>query len=92
MRVTRAGGGAWQVLTVSDEGPGIAPKNLKAIFEAFRRGHTHGEDGVGLGLAVASQAAKRLGAELTVASKVGEGSTFRLALPEEEGKDDKVTR
>ena len=71
-----------QVLRVSDEGPGIAPEKMGPIFEAFRRGEVHGQPGVGLGLAIASQAAKLLGAELTVESQVGVGSTFRLALPQ----------
>jgi len=78
-------------LWVSDEGPGIAPENLGHIFEAFRRGETYGEDGLGLGLAVASQAAKLLGAKLTVQSRLGVGSTFRLALQKNvdtgEGRD-----
>jgi signal transduction histidine kinase len=69
------------VLWVSDEGPGIAPEQMKNIFEAFQRGDVHGEPGVGLGLAIASQAAKLLGATLTVKSDVGQGSTFHLALP-----------
>ncbi len=73
---------ARQVLWVSDEGPGIAAEKLAHIFEAFRRGEVHGQQGVGLGLAIASQAAKLLGAELTVDSRLGFGSTFRLALPE----------
>lgn len=70
------------ILWVSDEGPGIAPEQIGRIFEAFKRGEVHGQPGVGLGLAIASQAAKLLGAELTVESQVGAGSTFRLALPE----------
>jgi signal transduction histidine kinase len=68
-------------LTVSDEGPGIASEKLDHIFDAFRRGDPHGQDGLGLGLAIASQAAVLLGAELTVRSEVGAGSTFRLTLP-----------
>ncbi|MDB5296707.1 MAG: histidine kinase [Phycisphaerales bacterium] len=66
---------------VSDEGPGIAPDQLVRIFDAFRRGDVRGQSGVGLGLAIASQAAKLLGAELTVESALGAGSTFRLTLP-----------
>ena len=72
--------GGW-ALSVSDEGAGIAPEHLNHIFEAFRRGEMHGQQGVGLGLAIASRAAKLLNAELTVESKPGVGSTFRLALP-----------
>ncbi len=68
-------------LWVSDEGPGIAPEKMKHIFEAFKRGEVHGQRGVGLGLAIASQGARLLNAELTVESKLGVGSTFRLAFP-----------
>jgi signal transduction histidine kinase len=74
--------GGWS-LSVSDEGPGIAPEHLNHIFEAFRRGEMHGQQGVGLGLAIASRAAKLLNAELTVESKPGVGSTFRLTFPTE---------
>ncbi len=65
-------------LWVSDEGPGIARETKKRIFEAFRLGKVHGQHGVGLGLAIASQAAKLLDAQLTVESELGVGSTFRL--------------
>ncbi len=75
--------GSWQVLLVSDEGPGIAPENLERLFVAFTRGPDERQDGVGLGLAVALQAAKQLGGELNVESKVGAGSTFMLALPDD---------
>ena len=68
------------VLTVSDEGPGIAKEHLERIFEAFKRKDAHEQQGVGLGLAIVSQAAKLLGAELTVESAVGIGSKFHLIL------------
>jgi signal transduction histidine kinase len=68
-------------VSVSDQGPGIAVEHLERIFESFRRGDPHGKPGVGLGLAIAAQAAKLLGATLTVESKVGVGSTFTLTLP-----------
>ena len=67
-------------LCVSDDGPGIAPDRIANIFNLFSRGDVHGQQGLGLGLAIASQAANLLGAELTVESQVGIGSTFRLAM------------
>jgi signal transduction histidine kinase len=70
----------WTV-SVSDHGPGIADDQKARLFEAFRRGDAHGQDGVGLGLAIAAQAARLLEAELTVQSALGEGSTFSLTLP-----------
>jgi signal transduction histidine kinase len=68
-------------ISVTDEGPGIAHEHLGRIFEAFKRGEGHGQIGVGLGLAIASQAAKLLGAEIRVESTIGVGSTFTLILP-----------
>jgi signal transduction histidine kinase len=70
------------VLWVADDGPGIAPEQIDDVFEMYKRGDVQGQRGLGLGLAIAAQAAKLLGAGLTVESKVGVGSTFRLALPE----------
>jgi signal transduction histidine kinase len=75
-------GERWCVLSVSDEGPGIYQPQLARIFDPFwRGGPTQGRDGAGLGLAIASEAAKALGAELSVESQLGAGSTFYLRLP-----------
>ncbi|SDA20556.1 histidine kinase [Nitrosospira sp. Nsp18] len=70
------------VISISDQGPGIAPENLRHLFEAFRRGNTYGTPGVGLGLSIASHATKLLGGILEVESQVNDGSTFRLVLPQ----------
>ncbi len=70
----------WKI-TIRDQGPGIAPERLQAIFKAFTRGETFGQPGIGLGLTIASHAARILGSELTVESKVGEGSAFSFTLP-----------
>jgi signal transduction histidine kinase len=53
------------------------------IFNPFKRGESHGQRGVGLGLAIASQAAMLLGARLTVESQMGVGSKFGLSLLED---------
>jgi len=70
----------WRV-SVSDEGPGIAPERVGALFDAFSRGETHGQQGLGLGLTIASHAARLLGSDLQVDSTVGRGSTFSFTLP-----------
>src|SRR5436190_7015800 len=70
----------WKI-SVKDEGPGIAPDKLDAIFKAFSRGETYGQPGVGLGLTIASHAARVLGSQLTVESKLGVASTFSFSLP-----------
>jgi signal transduction histidine kinase len=69
------------ILSISDQGPGIAPENLNGLFDAFKRGETYGKPGIGLGLTIAAQAARLLGGELEIESKINVGSTFRLVLP-----------
>lgn len=59
----------------SESGP------IDHIFEASNRGNVHGQPGVGWGLAMGSQAAKLLGAQLAVETSLATGLTFRLYLP-----------
>ena len=69
---------------VTDTGIGIPPENLDKIFEPFiqlARGQTAGAVGTGLGLSISRDLARAMGAELTVESKLDEGSTFILSLP-----------
>lgn len=68
-------------ISVIDDGPGIEPEHSAQLFEAFRRGQSFGQPGVGLGLAIASQGAKLLGGELRLHSQRGHGATFELSLP-----------
>ncbi|MFD2449413.1 sensor histidine kinase [Vogesella fluminis] len=68
-------------LSVTDDGKGIPPENLKRIFEPFfttRRG----DGGSGLGLHIVFNIVfKRLGGTIRVDSTVGEGTSFILVLP-----------
>ena len=82
-RGRRARGWQW-TLSVADDGPGIAPRLLASVFTAFQRGEAQGQEGFGLGLAVALEAAAMLGADLWAESEIGVGSTFHLALPPSE--------
>lgn len=72
------------VLRVTDTGRGIAPEQLSAIFEPFtqleglREKHT---PGVGLGLTLVRELVAVLGGSVSVASTVGQGSTFTVRLP-----------
>ena len=68
-------------LSVSDTGPGIAASTLATLFDPYTRGETHGQDGVGLGLSIAKQAADLIGAKLTAESALGHGAMFTLELP-----------
>jgi signal transduction histidine kinase len=74
------GTGLASTLWVSDEGPGIAAEQLTHIFKAFGRAEAGGTTGVGLGLTVAAEAARLLGARLTVESRPSRGTTFYLAF------------
>lgn len=71
------------VVEVSDDGPGIAEADLGRVFEPFARLHADAgtAEGSGLGLAIARSLAHRNGGEMTVTSRPGSGSTFRLFLP-----------
>lgn len=70
------------VFEVEDSGPGIAPDDLKRIFDAFEQGPSApGQDGSGLGLAISRKLAGQLGGELRVDSQPGQGSRFTLLLP-----------
>jgi signal transduction histidine kinase len=70
----------WRV-SVTDQGPGIAPDRRATLFQAFSRGETHGQPGMGLGLSIASHAARLLGSGLQVESVVGQGSRFGFTVP-----------
>jgi len=72
------------VITVSDEGIGIAPDVSDGIFERFARGESArsvNPRGSGLGLAIVAATARAHGGACTVASVEGVGSTFELSLP-----------
>jgi signal transduction histidine kinase len=73
----------WVVLSVADTGEGITPDVLEHVFERYYRGEgprTRGT-GTGLGLAIARAVAEAHGGTLSVESTLGDGTTFRLALP-----------
>lgn len=71
------------VVEVSDRGPGIAANDLDRIFEPFYRNRSDADaaQGTGLGLAIAASLARRNRGRITVESKPGTGSTFRVILP-----------
>ncbi|HUJ45325.1 MAG TPA: transporter substrate-binding domain-containing protein [Opitutaceae bacterium] len=75
---------AWQHLTVEDNGLGIRPEIIERIFEPFFTTKDVGQ-GSGLGLATVWHLATEAGGEVTVESKVGEGTKFHVMLPRWQG-------
>lgn len=73
---------AWAVVEVRDQGVGIAARDLPYLFERFYRVNGEAQmPGTGLGLPIAQQLASLHGGRITVASALGQGSTFTVYLP-----------
>jgi CheY-like chemotaxis protein len=68
------------VVEVEDTGPGIPPEVLGRLFTPFFTTKPVGA-GTGLGLSICQRLVAGLGGEITVRSRVGQGTTFRVALP-----------
>ncbi|KLU60037.1 putative sensor histidine kinase TcrY [Peptococcaceae bacterium CEB3] len=81
--LTRAAGEI--VLSVSDNGEGIASDDLPHVFERFYRGSRSRQrskgQGAGLGLAIVREIARVRGGRVGVTSERGQGSVFSLYLP-----------
>jgi len=69
-------------IEVADQGVGVLAEERDLIFERFQRGSGRGpEGGFGLGLAIGSELAARMGGQLELTDATP-GATFRLTLPE----------
>ncbi|MCA9879764.1 MAG: PAS domain S-box protein, partial [Thermomicrobiales bacterium] len=84
VRISAGVQGDWLEVRVADTGPGIDERDIAHVFDAYRHGddrlsRRHG--GAGLGLAIAQRLARQMEGDITVASVLGEGSTFALRLP-----------
>jgi PAS domain S-box-containing protein len=65
-------------ITIRDTGSGIAPENMKKLFEPLFTTKTRG---IGLGLAVSKKLIEANGGRIEVESELGRGSTFTIYLP-----------
>ena len=77
------------VLSVRDEGIGIAPEDMGRIFDRFERvesGIAGRIGGTGLGLSIVREIAKLHGGRVWAESEPGFGSVFSLAVPASEGE------
>lgn len=77
---TAAYAGGTLTMEVSDTGIGMDEEQLERIFTPFERGTTHVE-GFGLGLPITKGLVRLLNGTISVTSRPGEGSVFRVCLP-----------
>lgn len=67
-------------INFSDNGIGIDEANLNRIFEMFYRA-TEQSDGSGIGLYIVKNAVDKLGGQISVSSRPGQGTRFNIVLP-----------
>ncbi|MBX9926731.1 MAG: hypothetical protein K2Y05_10265 [Hyphomicrobiaceae bacterium] len=87
LRISResadAGGRDRIIVSIEDNGPGIAPEHLPRLTERFYRvsaTSSREKGGTGLGLAIVKHIVNRHRGELAITSKVGVGSTFAVSF------------
>ncbi|MDX1801254.1 MAG: ATP-binding protein, partial [Marinobacter sp.] len=73
------------VLSIEDNGSGMSDDQLNRVFEPFFTTKPMGQ-GLGLGLAISYSLACDIGADLTVKSRVGEGTCFSLTIKSAENE------
>ena len=86
LEVVRTHGDAtdWITFRVTDSGIGMTPEQMTRLFETFSQADATTArrfGGTGLGLAISRRISQRMGGDITVESRFGEGSTFTVRLP-----------
>jgi signal transduction histidine kinase len=82
IEITLDGDGDTAHLAVTDHGIGIDAENQERLFERFERAVSRRHyGGFGLGLWITRRIVDTMGGRITVESRPGEGSTFRVTLP-----------
>lgn len=79
------------LIEVSDQGMGISKKDIPHLFDRFyradlsrsknKKGQLAQAGGYGLGLSIAKQIVQKHKGEISVESKIGKGSTFKVTFP-----------
>ena len=86
-------GGEALVVTVEDNGQGVAPEFVPRLFERFARAEASSASviGSGLGLAIAQSYARAHGGEIAYSDAEPTGARFELVLPSGNGDDEQET-
>jgi len=69
--------------TISDDGPGLSPEALARLFQFQGRPGDNGKPGSGLGLFIARQLSRQMGASLRIANRPGGGAEAELLFPQD---------
>ena len=81
--------------TIADTGIGISENNLEHIFDSYKQAEYDTQakyGGTGLGLSIVKQIIDNLGGDISVSSKLGEGTTFRFMLPFTKGSIENIVK
>jgi len=81
VRIEGSERGPTVTILVSDNGRGIAPQDRERVFELFRRAGKQDQPGEGIGLAHVRALVRSIGGSVTLESRLGEGTTFKVILP-----------
>jgi signal transduction histidine kinase len=74
----------WVEISVSDDGPGVAPEHRERVFEPYVQvGHGRSAGGIGLGLAICRRIVEAHGGEIRLTERDGGGCRFSFTLPAE---------
>jgi signal transduction histidine kinase len=87
LKISAKNGDGRVKIVVEDRGLGIAPQDLKHIFEPFYRAKAVVDEqihGNGLGLSLVKETVEAHGGKISAASEIGKGSKFTIELPQKE--------
>jgi signal transduction histidine kinase len=80
IEITYGANALYAEITVSDDGEGIASRDLPNIFNRFYRGENAGENSVGIGLALAKAIFTAQGGDISIRSQRGMGTSFEIRI------------
>lgn len=72
------------IISIRDQGAGIAKDDLKRVFESFYKGKNNYQSGMGLGLFLSRNIIKEHGGDMQIDSESGKGTTVKILLPKKE--------